>query len=172
MFDRPTIRLPSALFEQELLQVDELIAKYDTVEAIPEVVGTQEVDELAQGHAFRRRSSAMVKLEAGESLLKTKKFKWFRPGSGFFSSQMVETAERHGYRTVLGCVYPHDPQVRHSGVNAWHVLRGVHPGAVIVLHDCRRWTIDTLKIVLPTLVERGYLVTTISEVYGGPREVR
>ena len=48
--------------------------------------------------------------------------RYFRPGSGFFSTRMREQVRKMGYRLVLGSVYPHDPQISYPGVNARHIF--------------------------------------------------
>ncbi|KAI9362994.1 hypothetical protein DFJ73DRAFT_602147, partial [Zopfochytrium polystomum] len=89
---------------------------------------------------------------------------WFRPGSGLFTPQMLSIAERHSYRTVLGCRFPVDTTSRDPALNSWHVCSGAHPGAVVVLHDCREHILETLRRMLPELVARqGWRVETISE---------
>ncbi|KAI8616710.1 hypothetical protein BC830DRAFT_171963 [Chytriomyces sp. MP71] len=92
-------------------------------------------------------------------------FKWFRPGSGVFSQEMCDIAESLGYRTVLGCRFPVDTTSTNPRLNAWHVSSGIHPGAIVVLHDYRPWIKDTLRILLPELAEKGYRVVSISELY-------
>lgn len=89
---------------------------------------------------------------------------FFRPGSGLFNSRMRYLVTELGYRLVLGDVYPHDPQIPFSGVNARHILSMVKPGSVIVCHDRREWTAPMLQIALPELRRRGYRVVTISEL--------
>lgn len=89
--------------------------------------------------------------------------KWFRPGHGFFTKKMVSLAAAHGYKTALGNVFPHDPSIPWPAVNSYYVAKRVHPGSIIVLHN-RPWTKDTLNKVLPELKEKGYRVTTISEL--------
>lgn len=75
---------------------------------------------------------------------------------------MVRQIKGLGYRTVLGCVYPHDPFVSISAVNSWHVLNRVCNGSVIILHDRRDHTADTLMKVLPALRTQGYRVLSLS----------
>ena len=93
--------------------------------------------------------------------------RWLRPGSGNFDARMLATIERHGYRYALGSVYPYDPQIRWSWFSRRFILSNAQPGSVVVLHD---WTskgertIKTLSKVLPTLVERGYRIVTLSEL--------
>jgi peptidoglycan/xylan/chitin deacetylase (PgdA/CDA1 family) len=88
--------------------------------------------------------------------------KYFRPGSGFFSERMRKLAAELGYRLVLGDIYPHDPQIRFSGVNAKHTLSMLRPGGIIICHDRRSWTVPMLRKVVPEMRRRGYRVTTVS----------
>jgi peptidoglycan/xylan/chitin deacetylase (PgdA/CDA1 family) len=69
-----------------------------------------------------------------------------------------------GYRIVLGSVYPHDPLMRVWWVNAWYVLSMVRPGAVVICHDRRSWTVPMLRKVLPELKRRGYRVVNLTEL--------
>ncbi|KAI8934371.1 hypothetical protein NX059_009106 [Plenodomus lindquistii] len=88
--------------------------------------------------------------------------RYFRPGSGFFSSGMREQVRGLGYQMVLGSVYPHDPQIGYAGVNARHILSMVRSGSIIICHDRRGWTAPMLRKVLPKMKRRGYTVTSIS----------
>jgi peptidoglycan/xylan/chitin deacetylase (PgdA/CDA1 family) len=92
---------------------------------------------------------------------------FFRPGSGWFSEPMVRAVEKRGYRLVLGSVYPFDAQIPVPRFLAWYLLRSVHPGGIIVLHDGPERgprTADVLRRVLPELRRRGYDVVTLSEL--------
>lgn len=89
---------------------------------------------------------------------------YFRPGSGFFSDRMRRLADRLGYRVVLGGIYPHDPQISWWRVNARHILSMLRPGAIIICHDRRSWTVPMLRKVLPEIKRRGYEVVTITEL--------
>jgi peptidoglycan/xylan/chitin deacetylase (PgdA/CDA1 family) len=88
--------------------------------------------------------------------------RYFRPGSGFFSTRMRQQIKEMEYQMVLGSVYPHDPQISHPKVNARHILSMVRPGSIIICHDRRGWTAPMLGKVLPELKRRGYTVTTVS----------
>ncbi|GAO15557.1 uncharacterized protein UV8b_02954 [Ustilaginoidea virens] len=89
---------------------------------------------------------------------------YYRPGSGFFNYRMRDVLGRRGYRIALGSVYPHDPQIPYPLRNAEHILSMVHPGAIIICHDRREWTVPMLQVVLPELKQRGFRVVTISEL--------
>ena len=71
---------------------------------------------------------------------------------------------------VLGSVYPHDPQITLSSLNAWHLKARSRPGAIVIIHD-RSHTPSTLRKALPTLSERLRFVT-ISQLLKQPTQVR
>lgn len=91
--------------------------------------------------------------------------RYFRPGSGFFSTRMRGIIAEIGYQIVLGSIYPHDPQVPYSSVNARHILSMVRPGGIIICHDRRSWTAPMLREVLPELRRRGYQVVGLTELF-------
>lgn len=90
--------------------------------------------------------------------------RFFRPGSGFFSTKMREMLGRLGYRLVLGSIYPHDPQIPYWRVNARHVLSMLKPGGIVICHDRRGYTVPMLRKVLPEMRRRGYRIVTVSEL--------
>ncbi|PGH29765.1 hypothetical protein GX50_07492 [[Emmonsia] crescens] len=90
--------------------------------------------------------------------------RYFRPGSGFFTTRMRRALAALDYKLVLGSVYPHDAQIPFSRVNAHHVLDMVKPGAIVICHDGRSWTAPMLRLVLPELRRRGYRVVTVTEL--------
>lgn len=89
---------------------------------------------------------------------------YFRPGSGLFNWRMRDLLGNRGFRITLGSVYPHDPQIPYPDVNAKHILGQVHPGAIIICHDRRSWTLPMLKVVLPELKRQGYKIVTITDL--------
>ncbi|EXJ82818.1 hypothetical protein A1O3_06633 [Capronia epimyces CBS 606.96] len=89
--------------------------------------------------------------------------RYFRPGSGFFSTSMRKVVADSGGRIVLGSIYPHDAQIPFWKLNARHILSMLRPGAIIVCHD-RSWTAPMLRAVLPELRTRGYHVVTVTEL--------
>lgn len=89
---------------------------------------------------------------------------YFRPGSGFFNDKMRRLVDKMGYRMVLGSVYPHDAQISSWRMNANHILSMARPGAIIICHDRRSWTIPMLRRVLPELKRRGYSIMSLTEL--------
>lgn len=90
--------------------------------------------------------------------------RYFRPGSGFFSSRMQKILDTLQYKLVLGSIYPHDPQIPFPSINAAHILSMLRPGGIIICHDRRGWTVPMLKKVLPEMRRTGYQVVTITEL--------
>lgn len=88
----------------------------------------------------------------------------FRPGSGIFSRRILNIASKANYRTILGSIYPHDPFITFWRVNAWHILSMVRPGAIIICHDRRSWTLPMLQKVLPKLKAKGWEVVSVSRM--------
>lgn len=87
--------------------------------------------------------------------------KYFRPGGGFFSNEMVERVLKLGYRVVLGCVYPHDVVIPSPWLNARHVMSMVRPGAIIVMHDRREHSEAQLELILEELKGGGWDVVSL-----------
>lgn len=93
---------------------------------------------------------------------------WFRPASGWYGTAIRDHVQARGYRLVLGNVFPFDSHLPSVDFCGWFVARGIHPGAIVILHDGEHRgprTADVLRDVLPTLAERGYEVTTLSDCW-------
>jgi peptidoglycan/xylan/chitin deacetylase (PgdA/CDA1 family) len=93
--------------------------------------------------------------------------KYFRPGCGYFSKRLLDQVERHGYMTVLGNVYPLDPQIRWVAFLQRYLETQVTSGSIIILHDGPgriQRTIETLNRVAPKLQASGYIFRTIDEL--------
>ncbi|ORX99666.1 polysaccharide deacetylase [Basidiobolus meristosporus CBS 931.73] len=112
--------------------------------------------------AFKSQLQAVDDIVEG-AYQTSRRMKWFRPGSGWFNSDMLATLDSYGYRLALGDIYPHDPLITSSRMNSWYVLKRVHSGGIIILHD-RNHTLQTLEAILPALQLRGYKVVTLSEM--------
>jgi peptidoglycan-N-acetylglucosamine deacetylase len=58
-----------------------------------------------------------------------------------------------------------DPDQVHERVTA-----AVRPGAIVILHDTRKTSVDAVPRILDTLERRGYTFVTVSELFGGHLE--
>ncbi|MDF1499401.1 MAG: polysaccharide deacetylase family protein [Anaerolineales bacterium] len=98
------------------------------------------------------------------------KIRWFRPGSALYSREMLAIVEQADYQTTLGSVYPFDSHIPSPYFASRYILWQARPGSVIVLHDYGargERTLETLSIILPELIERGYSIRTLSELVAG-----
>ncbi len=106
-------------------------------------------------------------LAADSTLSLFGEIRWLRPGSGWFSSRMLETAESQGYRLALASIYPFDATIPSAWFASVFILWRAKPGGIILLHDHRNRgerTAETLERVLPELIRRGYRLVTLSEL--------
>lgn len=93
--------------------------------------------------------------------------KWCRPGSGWFSPEMVKIAHEMGYRCCLGSIYPYDNKLRRPEWIKRTIMSRVHPGAIIVLHEGGRerdYIVPLLDELIPELKAAGYELLTLSEI--------
>jgi peptidoglycan/xylan/chitin deacetylase (PgdA/CDA1 family) len=107
--------------------------------------------------------------EAADALEAYAPITWFRAGSGRYNDQVLLLTKERGYRIAMASVAPVDTLIRSPASMARFISWMVEPGSVVVLHDRDdrgRRTVATLERLLPTLKERGYLVTSLSELDG------
>ncbi|MGK7954774.1 MAG: polysaccharide deacetylase family protein [Crocosphaera sp.] len=102
------------------------------------------------------------------------RIKWFRPGGGWYNSQILNIVKKYNYQTVLGSIFPYDTHIASSEFASYHILSNLRPGAIIILHDSGKdsksgdWgerTNITLKKILPEIKRRGYRTVTLSEMF-------
>jgi peptidoglycan/xylan/chitin deacetylase (PgdA/CDA1 family) len=136
MYDEPAYKLQDDELVSQINQVDKIIR--DAYEAVKGVPTTTE-----DGTAFQR---------------------YYRPGSGWFTTKMRNIVSRLRYKLVIGDVYPHDPQIPFAKVNAAHILHMARPGGIIICHDGRPWTLPMLRSVLPELKRRGYRIVNVTDL--------
>ena len=96
---------------------------------------------------------------------------WFRPGSGFATSKMVEIAKQnHNYNTALGFVWPFDTVFSSAKFSDFFIRQNIRDGSIIILHDRGEnsergdRTVEALELVLSELKKRGYKIVTLSEL--------
>jgi len=97
--------------------------------------------------------------------------RWFRPGSGYYDTVMLDILDRHDLRCALGTVYPLDANISWGWLIRRWIRSRTQAGGVIILHDRGERglrTAETLERVLPVLRERGYRVVTLSQLADWP----
>ncbi len=123
--------------------------------------------------AFQPVTSIDKEIRKTDALLRTfmkqernyKKYRWFRPGSGWFTSSMIDlVTNKHNSVIALGSCYPYDPLVHDFWLNYNYILSKITSGDIIILHD-RPWTIPLLRSLLPELKQRGFEVMSLSQLH-------
>ncbi|KAG2378720.1 hypothetical protein C9374_007868 [Naegleria lovaniensis] len=108
--------------------------------------------------------------------------KYYRPGHGFFTQEMVQACQELNYDIVLGNIYSFDPQVPLWWLNfinialvgyVYDLVKLLSFGflcsndhhQIVILHD-RPWTAQLLNYLLPFLQWRRYSVLKLSHMMG------
>lgn len=89
--------------------------------------------------------------------------KYYRPACGIFNQRMIDIVTELGYKLVLGNIYPSDPHIKCPTYNSKYILDRIKPGSIIILHDLKH-TVETLKIILPEIINKGYKIVKLSEM--------
>ncbi len=144
-------------------------------ETYPELVDSIRAGghELAN-HLFTDRMSAGLSdeefvnelMRTDASIQPTSPPRWCRPGSAVVTPRIIRLMNENGYTPVVGTAYPID---LYTGVDLTvaQFLENVRPGAILVLHDggpSRQDNVEVLARLLPRLKEKGYRLTTLTEL--------
>ncbi|MGP3963288.1 polysaccharide deacetylase family protein [Nonomuraea sp. 3N208] len=89
-----------------------------------------------------------------------------RPPYGAVSGELRDVARQHGFSLVTWNVDTGDEQGGKTADIADRVVREAHPGAIILMHDTQRETVDAVPDILKRLRGKGYSFVTVPELYG------
>lgn len=90
--------------------------------------------------------------------------KLFRPPYGDVDSRVLGQIEQHDLVTILWSIDPRDWQKNNANDVARHVLDHAHDGAIILLHEGRKSTLEALPTIIKGLKEKGYEIVSVSEL--------
>lgn len=88
----------------------------------------------------------------------------FRPPGGDYNATVAMDAEALGYTTILWTDDPGDFKRPAEKLLVQRTIKNVSPGAVILLHDGIRQTIDVLPQIIETLRAQGYQFVTVDQL--------
>src|SRR5262249_18560528 len=80
--------------------------------------------------------------------------KLFRAPGGIAWPRQIRLAKAHGYTSVLGSAYPHDPMRPPVWYIQWLIKKNLVPGTIIILHDGISDATRSIK-ALPHVLEEG-----------------
>jgi peptidoglycan/xylan/chitin deacetylase (PgdA/CDA1 family) len=90
-----------------------------------------------------------------------------RPPYGGTSGRVTRAARKMGTAQILWSVDPEDWRLKDSHKIAKKVVRGVHPGQIVLMHDINKATVDAVPAVLAALERKHYAFVTVSELLAG-----
>ena len=102
--------------------------------------------------------------------------KFYRPPQGKYSDNNLQLAKELGYRTIFWSLayvdWKQEEQPTHEEAMS-KLLKRVHPGAIVLLHNTSRTNGEILDEVLTKWEEMGYHFASLEElVSSGSREAR
>jgi peptidoglycan-N-acetylglucosamine deacetylase len=113
----------------------------------------QEAELLGQADALARQGAPFPRL--------------FRPPYGAYDASTLDMLRRHRMLMILWTVETGDYERPGDAAIVQHVLDGVHPGAIVLLHDGggdRSETVAALPKVIKALRARGYRLVTVPQL--------
>ncbi|MGK5554022.1 polysaccharide deacetylase family protein [Actinomadura kijaniata] len=87
-----------------------------------------------------------------------------RPPYGATNGTVAGVTRSLGLRQVLWSVDTNDWRDRDARIVADRAVRRARPGAVILMHDIHRTTVDAVPEILERLAAKGYTFVTVSEL--------
>lgn len=108
------------------------------------------------------RTNAVVKQAIGITP------KLFAPPSGAFNSTTVKVAHGQGMRTILWTIDTIDWRKPPSATITNRVLSKAENGALVLMHPTAP-TRDALRTLIPSLLQKGYRLVTVSELLDSTR---
>nr|WP_245602164.1 delta-lactam-biosynthetic de-N-acetylase [Peribacillus kribbensis] len=110
-----------------------------------------------------------VKLET-EKLTGQKGMVYLRPPRGVFSERTMEIANAHGYKHIFWSLAFVDWKVDSQKGPMYsynHVMRQIHPGAIILLHTVSKDNADALDKIIIDLKKQGYTFKSLDALMMG-----
>lgn len=86
------------------------------------------------------------------------------PYGALTQSQRQWVHSTFGYPTILWSVDPLDWKKPGAGVVSSRIVKGVHSGAIILVHDLHASSVDAMPSTIDSLLRRGYRFVTVSQL--------
>jgi len=88
----------------------------------------------------------------------------FRPPFGIVNSRVRTVARERGYVLVNWSVDTKDWRDRDACIVYERVMYHAADGAIVLMHDIRETTMEAMERIVPSLIERGFELVTVSEL--------
>lgn len=90
---------------------------------------------------------------------------FFRPPYGAENETVTSVAAEFGMPLIFWSIDPSDYLVKDADVIFEQIMERVTDGSVILLHDLYETSVEAAKMLIPTLIEEGYQLVTIRELF-------
>lgn len=90
---------------------------------------------------------------------------FIRPPYGDFNSRVKAAAADCGAPLLLWSIDPNDWQTRNAETTYQRIMKDVKDGSIILCHDSHKATGEAMEKVIPELIEQGYQLVTVSELF-------
>ncbi|MDX6742103.1 polysaccharide deacetylase family protein [Actinocorallia sp. A-T 12471] len=90
-----------------------------------------------------------------------------RPPYGATDARVAKIAKSRGLAEIIWSVDTDDWRDRNSSIVARRAIRGLRPGAIILLHDIHPTTVDAVPAILKAAKKRGLTLATVTDLLGG-----
>ena len=90
---------------------------------------------------------------------------WMRPPYGSKDGQTTRGVRYAGMMGVMWTLDTRDWENRNAEKTCQNILKQVEDGAVILCHETVPSTVEAMRLVLPQLIEQGYQVLSVSELF-------
>ncbi len=100
-----------------------------------------------------------------ENILGTKPT-YMRPPNGAISPNVFQALLRANMTGVMWSVDTRDWADRSADIVYSRVVSGAKPGAIIILHDIHKTSVDAVPRILKALQRQGYALVSIDELFG------
>ena len=88
-----------------------------------------------------------------------------RPPAGRIEGDLPRIAAGLGYALMLWDLDPLDWFYRDADMVYEHIMSNVEHGSIIVLHDTHASTAEAMERVVPSLIQQGFELVTVSELF-------
>lgn len=91
-----------------------------------------------------------------------------RPPYGDHNATVDAIAGQQGLSVVNWTDSPADWDPKDAATVAQLTLSRVRPGAIILMHDTKQWSVDAAPAIIDGLREQGYKLVTVDQIIGNP----
>ena len=120
--------------------------------SLPDLTDEQIINEITRG-------SAAIEAIIGEPPPPI-----FRPPGGRMDNRVVNLSREIGYSIIMWSLDPRDWEFRDVDSIYNRIIRNIREGDIIVLHDTHWTTAEAMERVIPSLIEMGFSLVTVSEL--------